>query len=66
MTQLDQKSDRHKTPARAARTHQGNGHWHVERRANVIICQNCEARIPTWMKPQFCPECEEGRAPNGE
>ena len=49
------------TRRRAARTHQGPNHWHVERRSSVIICGHCEARIPTWKDPQYCPECEAGK-----
>lgn len=34
------------TRKRAARQHQGDGHWHVERRSTVIICRACGERIP--------------------
>ena len=39
----------------------GDSQWHVEKRSTVLICQNCEARIPLWKKPKYCPECGAGR-----
>lgn len=49
------------TRLRAARQHQGVGHWHVEVRSIAIVCRRCEARIPRWQDPAFCPECGDGR-----
>ncbi|MFK8082311.1 MAG: hypothetical protein AB8B97_18650 [Granulosicoccus sp.] len=46
---------------RAARRHQGAGHWHVERRSTVIICTACGERIPKWKNPQHCPACLAGK-----
>ncbi len=55
------EDERNITRKRASRVHQGPGHWHVEKRTNVIICRSCQAKIPKWKKPQYCPECYEGR-----
>jgi hypothetical protein len=49
------------TRRRAARMHQGRGHWHVEIRSTVIVCRRCRARIPRSLAPAFCPECGDGR-----
>ena len=57
----DAKPDRWKSPKRAARRHQGPGHWHVEKRSNVLLCRMCGATIPLWKDPKFCPECGAGR-----
>jgi Zn finger protein HypA/HybF involved in hydrogenase expression len=46
---------------KATRTHQGNGHWHVNVRSSVIVCGECNAKIPKNMRPGFCPECGAGR-----
>jgi hypothetical protein len=46
---------------KAARLHQGAGHWHVHIRSTVIICRACAARIPKYLNPKFCPECGSGR-----
>lgn len=54
------EDEREITRRRASRTHQGAGHWHVEKRSSVIICGNCQARIPKWKNPQSCPECNQG------
>ena len=60
---MDDKEKAQKSARRrASRNHQGPNHWHVERRSNVIICGNCEAKIPVWKDPQYCPECEEGKS----
>lgn len=56
------EDERNITRKRASRTHQGRGHWHVEKRSSVIVCGNCQARIPRWKNPQFCPECREGES----
>jgi len=29
----------------------------------VIVCRACEASIPKWHNPQFCPECGSGDVP---
>ena len=58
-SQKEQRAAR--TRVRASREHQGEGHWHVERRSSVIICGTCEARIPTWKKPEHCPDCGTGK-----
>ena len=55
------EDERRSTRVRAGREHQGKGHWHVERRSTVIICGACEARIPIWKKPQYCPDCGTGK-----
>ena len=57
----DKDNARNKARRRASREHQGPNHWHVERRSTVIICGHCEAKIPLWKNPQYCPECEEGK-----
>lgn len=49
------------TRKRAARLHQGDGHWHVERRSTVIICRVCAEHIPTWKNPNHCPACLDGK-----
>ena len=60
---MSDKEDAQKSARRcASRMHQGPNHWHVERRSTVIICGNCEAKIPIWKNPDYCPECEEGKA----
>lgn len=46
---------------RAARNHQGPGHWHVEKTRDAIVCRACGARIAYWMNPTFCPECGDGK-----
>jgi Zn finger protein HypA/HybF involved in hydrogenase expression len=46
---------------RRAMRNGGESDWHFEKRSTVLICQNCEARIPIWKKPKFCPECGSGR-----
>ena len=60
MKRPDWEDDRLRTPYRADRTHQGKGHWHVERRSSVVICRACGARIPRSMRPAWCPECGAG------
>ena len=55
------EDERNITRKRASRVHQGPGHWHVEKRTSVIICRNCQAKIPKWKNPQYCPECSEGK-----
>lgn len=55
------EAERNITRKRASRTHQGPGHWHVEKRSTVIICGNCQAKIPKWKSPRFCPECGAGK-----
>lgn len=61
LTEHQKEDERNVTRRRAGRHHQGSGHWHVEKRSSVIICGNCQARIPRWKNPQFCPECDEGK-----
>ena len=61
MAENYREDERNITRKRASRTHQGSGHWHVERRSTVIVCQNCEAHIPKWKNPKYCPECGEGK-----
>jgi len=46
---------------RAKRSHQGENHWHVNKRSNVIICKLCEYKIPIWRNPEYCPNCFEGK-----
>jgi len=57
---VDHRREKARTQLRARRHHQGDGHWHVERRSSVIICCDCGARIPRRLKPPFCPECGAG------
>ena len=45
---------------RAKRSHQGENHWHVNKRSNIIICKLCETKIPIWKNPRYCPNCLEG------
>ncbi|WP_181389854.1 hypothetical protein [Leucothrix pacifica] len=61
MAENYRENERNITRKRASRTHQGPGHWHVEKRSTVIVCQNCEAHIPKWKNPKYCPECGEGK-----
>ena len=49
-----------KAYSRAERTHQGNDHWHVNKRSTVIVCKFCETKIPIWKNPKYCPNCLEG------
>ncbi len=49
-----------KTRDKAKRFHKGH-HWHVEIRSSVIVCRACEAKIPKYTDPQFCPECSSGK-----
>ena len=46
-----------KAYSRAKRTHQGNAHWHVNKRSTVLICKFCETKIPIWKNPKYCPNC---------
>jgi len=57
----EREDEKNKTRRRASRAHQGPNHWHVETRSTVIICGHCEAKIPVWKKPKYCPECEQGK-----
>ena len=50
--------------SRAKRFHQGNNHWHVNKRSSVIVCKFCETKIPIWENPEFCPVCLDGRETN--
>ena len=43
---LDRNNLKQRTRFRAMRRHQGNTHWHAERRSSVVICRECGARIP--------------------
>ena len=52
---------REKSHRRAARD-RGKAAWRVEKRSTVLICRECDARIPLWKKPSFCPECGAGQA----
>ena len=52
---------RDKSHRRTVRGEDGDGHWHVEKRSTVLICKNCDARIPLWKKPKFCPDCGAGK-----
>ena len=60
MKRPDWDDERLRTPYRAARKHQGSGHWHVERRSSVLVCRARRARIPRSLRPAFCPECGAG------
>jgi len=57
----DKEHAKKKARRRASRQHQGPNHWHVERRSTVIICGNCQAKIPVWKNPDYCPQCEQGK-----
>ena len=57
----DQDLARDKSHRRTVRAHDGDGHWHVEKRSTVLICKKCDARIPLWKKPKFCPDCGAGK-----
>ena len=46
---------------RAKRNHQGNNHWHINKRSNIIVCKFCDTSIPIWKNPKFCPNCLEGK-----
>ena len=48
-----------KAYSRASRTHQGNKHWHVNKRSTVIVCKFCETKFPIWENPKYCPNCLE-------
>ena len=48
----------------AARRHQGPYHWHVDIRSSVIVCRACQAKVPKYLKPRWCPECGSGK-PDG-
>jgi len=61
MSEDPREDVRNITRNRASRRHQGLGHWHVEKRSTVIVCGNCEARIPKWKNPKYCPECGAGK-----
>ena len=50
-----------KAYSRARKTHQGKNHWHVNKRSTVIVCKFCEAKIPIWKNPKYCPNCLEGK-----
>ena len=56
----EKERGRRGTRERAARSHQGPNHWHVERRSSVLICQPCGERIPAYLRPQYCPNCGAG------
>jgi rubrerythrin len=57
----DNESIKDRTRFKASRMHQGSGHWHVRVRSSVIVCGECEAKIPKSQRPEFCPECGAGR-----
>lgn len=61
---LDHEAVKNITRKRASRMHQGPGHWHVEKRSSVLICRNCQAKIPLWKKSQYCPQCLDGKDGN--
>ena len=50
-----------KAYSRAKKAHQGNNHWHVNKRSSVIVCKFCETKIPIWENPKYCPNCLEGK-----
>jgi len=50
-----------KAHKRAKRFHQGENHWHVNKRSNIIVCKICETKIPIWKNPKYCPICLEGK-----
>ena len=50
--------------SRAKRTHQGNNHWHVNKRSSVIVCKFCETKIPIWKNSKYCPNCLNGKEKN--
>jgi len=56
MKENPKEDERNITRRRASRRHQGSGHWHVEKRSSAIICRNCDARIPKWKDPKYCPD----------
>jgi len=62
MSSNPREDERDITRKRAARSHQGSGHWHVEKTTSFIICGNCEQRIPRWKNPEYCPDCGEGKS----
>lgn len=62
----DEDVSRDKSHRRAARDQGGPGHWHVEKRSTVLICKNCDARIPLWKKPKYCPDCGAGGPDGGD
>ena len=35
---------------RAKRFHQGENHWHVDNKSNIMVCKFCETKIPIWKK----------------
>jgi Zn finger protein HypA/HybF involved in hydrogenase expression len=55
------ESIKDRTRIKASRMHQGSGHWHVNVRSSVIVCGECEAKIPKNLRPAFCPECGAGK-----
>lgn len=65
MKQNHKEDERNITRKRASRRHQGPGHWHVEKRSTVIVCGNCQARIPKWKNPRSCPDCGDGKIGDG-
>ena len=59
---MNKKSNsKEKALKRARRAHQGDNHWHVNRRSSVIVCKFCETKIPIWKNPKYCPNCLEGK-----
>jgi hypothetical protein len=57
----DHQREKARPPARAQRHHRGTALWHLEVRSSVIICGDCDARLPRPGKPKHCPECGAGR-----
>jgi predicted amidophosphoribosyltransferase len=62
----DEEIGRDKSHRRTARDRDASAHWHVERRSTVLICKNCDARIPLWKKPTSCPDCGAGGDGGGD
>ena len=60
------QKERDHTPKRAAREHQGLGHWHVEKRSRIIICRNSTKQhiVRRYPKGQAkCPVTIVGKDP---
>jgi len=58
---MNDQQTKEKTRFKATRMHQGQNHWHVDIRSNVIVCRACSAKIPKYLKPEYCPECGDGK-----